>query len=74
MFTQGVQEREAANLVYEAEIPLDRAGPPLPGGGYSVEAWLTIVDEERAPRITAAYRMEEQPAEARGTVRPLRAR
>jgi hypothetical protein len=72
-FTPSIHEREAVNLVYEAEIPLDRAGPPLPGGDYVVEAWLTIADIERAPRITTAYRVEGQP-EAKQTVRPLRAR
>ncbi len=68
VFTPSLHDSLAANLAYEAEIPLDLPGGRLPAGDYAVEAWLTTLEPDRAPRLTAALRIDP-PSIARAATR-----
>jgi len=74
VFTQAFHEKPSDNLAYEVEIPLPAVQQPLPNSHYTVEAWLTTVERERSPRISAVLRMEPQPEPNPRKVQPLRAR
>lgn len=73
VFAAALHQRQAANLAYEARVPLDLGGKPLPGGSYTVEAWLTTTSTERAPRVSALFRLNpvSEPPKA---YQPLRSR
>ena len=71
VFTPALKERQAVNLSYEVEIPLQQG---LPAGAYKVEAWLTSTTPDRAPRVSAVFRLEPQTDRTDGAIRPLRSR
>lgn len=70
-FLPSRHELQGDNLAYDVEIPLDQFS--LPGGDYSVEAWLTTEDTDRAPRVHANLRLQP-PSEQRSLLRATRAR
>ncbi|MEZ5361928.1 MAG: BsuPI-related putative proteinase inhibitor [Bryobacterales bacterium] len=72
-FTEALHQRQAANLAYEANIPLEIGGKRLPGGTYTVEAWLTTTSVERAPRVSATFRLNPA-SESPKAIQPLRSR
>ena len=74
VFLQATVERQAANLLWEATIPLASGAGRLPAGDYTVEAWLNTVGPETRYRVMAALAIAGEPAPDAMRPQPMRAR
>lgn len=73
VFAPALHHREAVSLRYEAAVPRRLGGFSLPGGEYTVEAWLTTAQPGPSPRAAAKVFIDGEPTNSR-MIRPFRSR